>query len=137
VFAGVVHAPDGSGMKLAAMIVCHTDPATAERDLAPFRQFGSPIMVEVGPMPYPVMNTLLDAAYPVGALNYWLSSFTTGMSDDLIDTVVRRFESVPSPMTAIIFEHFHGAVTRIAPEATAIPHREPGCNLLLPSDIAP
>ncbi len=67
-FAGVVHAPDGSGMKLAAMIVCHTDPATAERDLAPFR---------------------------------------------------------------------HGAVTRVAPEATAIPHREPGFNLLLPSDIAP
>ena len=28
-------------------------------------------------MPYPVMNTLLDAAYPAGALNYWLSSFTT------------------------------------------------------------
>ncbi len=133
-FAGVVHAPDGSGMKLAAMIVCHTDPDTAERDLAPFRAFGSPIMVEVGPMPYPVMNTLLDAAYPVGALNYWLSSFTTGMSDDLIDTVVRRFESVPSPMTAIIFEHFHGAVTRIAPDATAIPHREAGFNLLLPSE---
>jgi hypothetical protein len=29
VFAGLVHAPDGSGMKLAAMIVCHTDPANA------------------------------------------------------------------------------------------------------------
>ena len=29
VFAGVVHAPDGSGMKLAAMIVCHTATPTA------------------------------------------------------------------------------------------------------------
>jgi FAD/FMN-containing dehydrogenase len=85
-------------------------------------------------MPYPVMNTLLDAAYPAGALNYWLSNFTTGLSDDLIDTVVRRFESVPSPMTAIIFEHFHGAVTRIAPEDAAVPHREAGFNLLLPSE---
>ncbi len=28
-------------------------------------------------MPYPVMNTLIDAGYPSGALNYWLSSFTT------------------------------------------------------------
>jgi hypothetical protein len=34
-------------------------------------------MTQVGPMPYPVMNTLLDAGYPKGALNYWLSSFTT------------------------------------------------------------
>ncbi len=39
----------------------------------------------------------------------------------------------PSPMTAILFEHFHGAVTRIAPTATAVPHREPGWNLLIPS----
>jgi FAD/FMN-containing dehydrogenase len=36
-------------------------------------------------------------------------------------------------MTAILFEHFHGAVTRIAPTATAVPHREPGWNLLIPA----
>ena len=52
--------------------------ARRRRDLAPFKSWGSPLMVEVGPMPYPVMNTLLDAAYPAGALNYWLSSFTRG-----------------------------------------------------------
>ncbi len=134
VFAGLVHAPDGSGHKLAAMVVCHTDPDRADRDLAPFLGFGSPLMAQVGPMPYPVMNTLLDDGYPAGALNYWLSSFTTGLSDDLIDTVVERFESVPSPMSVILFEHFHGAVTRIAPSAAAVPHREQGFNLLLPSE---
>jgi FAD/FMN-containing dehydrogenase len=135
VFAAVVHAPDGSGMKLAAMVVFHTgDPAQAERDIAPFTSWGSPAVVDVGPMPYPVINTLLDAAYPKGALNYWLSSFTTGMPDGLIDTVVERFASVPSPMTAILFEHFHGAVTRVGPTETAVPHREEGWNLLLPSE---
>lgn len=135
VFAGLVHAPDGSGLKLAAMVVFHTgDPADAERDLAPFKAWGRPLMVEVGPMPYPVMNTLLDAAYPKAALNYWLSSFTTGLSDGLIETLMDRFASVPSPMTAILFEHFHGAVTRIGPTDTAVPHRDTGWNLLLPSE---
>ena len=135
VFAAVVHAPDGSGLKLSAMVVFHTgDPADAERDLAPFKAWGSPLMVEVGPMPYPVMNTLLDAAYPKGALNYWLSSFTTGLSDELIEAMIERFAVVPSPMTAILLEHFHGAVTRIGPTDTAIPHREVGWNLLLPSE---
>ena len=82
VFAGLVYAPDGSGMQLAAMVVCHTgDPEEAERDLAPFKEWGSPAMVEVGPMPYPVMNTLLDDGPGSGALNYWLSSFTSGLSD--------------------------------------------------------
>jgi FAD/FMN-containing dehydrogenase len=134
VFAVLAHAPDGSGLKLAAMVVFHTgDPEQAERDLAPFKDWGSPLMVQVGPMPYPVMNTILDAGYPTGSLNYWLSSFTRGLSDGLIDTMVERFESVPSPMTAILLEHFHGAVTRIGVTDTAVPHRAEGWNLLIPS----
>jgi len=133
-FARLVHAPDGSGMKLSALIVCHTgDPAQAEEELAPIKSFGSPLMVEVGPMPYPVMNTLLDAGYPPGLLNYWLSNFTRGLDDALLDTMIERFETVPSPMTAIVIEHFHGEVTRIDPSAIPVPHREPGWNLLIPS----
>ena len=134
VFAAVVHAPDGSGTKIGGMVVFHTgDPGQAERDLAPFKSWGSPLMVEVGPMPYPVMNTLLDDAYPAGSLNYWLSSFTTGLPDALIDTMLERFATVPSPMSAILLEHFHGAVTRVGPTETAVPHRDEGWNLLLPS----
>src|SRR5215211_2807391 len=134
VFAGLVHAPDGSGAKLAALVVFHAGEAdAAERDLAPFMAFGSPLMAEVGRMPYPVMNTLLDGGFPDGALNYWLSSFTRGLPDALIDTAVERFASTPSPMTSMLFEHFHGAVTRVGPTETAVPHREPGWNLLIPS----
>ncbi len=134
VFAAVVHAPDGSGMKIAGMVVFHTGtPEEAERELAPFKSWGSPLMVEVGPMPYPAMNTILDDGYPAGSLNYWLSSFTAGIPDELIDVIVDRFQTVPSPMTAILLEQFHGAVCRVGVEETAVPHREPGWNLLIPS----
>ena len=134
VFAALVHAPDGSGAKLAALVVFHTgDDAEAERELEPFRNWGSPLVVEVGRMPYPVMNTLLDGGFPDGALNYWLSSFTRGLSDELIDTAVERFATVPSPMSAVLLEHFHGAVTRVGATDTAVPHREVGWNLVLPS----
>jgi FAD/FMN-containing dehydrogenase len=116
------------------MVVFHTGtPVEAERELAPFKEWGSPLVVEVGPMPYPVMNTILDANYETGTLNYWLSSFTSGITDDVISVAVERFQSVPSPMTAILFEHFHGAVCRVAVEDTAVPHRQEGWNLLLPS----
>lgn len=68
VSAGLMHAPDGSGAKLAALVVCHAgDPDTAAQELTPFLSFGSPLMTEVGPMPYPQMNTLLDAGYPTGS----------------------------------------------------------------------
>ena len=89
-------------------------------------------MVEVGPMPYWVMNTILDAGFPKGLRNYWLSSFTTGLPDGLIDTVVERYETVPSQGT-ILLEHFHGAVCRVGVTDTAVPHREPGWNLVLPT----
>ncbi len=134
VFAAVVHAPDGSGMKIAGMIVFHTGtPEEAERELAPIKAWGSPLMVEVGPMPYAAMNTVLDDGYPAGSFNYWLSSFTAGIPDELIDVMVERFQTVPSPMTAILLEQFHGAVCRVGVEETAVPHREPGWNLLIPS----
>lgn len=134
VFAALAHAPDGSGLKLGALAVFHTgDPEQAERDLAPFKEWGSPAVVDVARMPYPVMNTLLDAGYPAGALNYWLSSFVQDLSDGFIDTMVERFAAVPSPMTAILLEHFHGAVTRVGVADTAVPHRREGWNVFIPS----
>ena len=48
--------------------------------------------------------------------------------------MAERFASVPSPMTAMLLEHFHGAVTRIGPTDTAVPHCEEGWNLLIPSE---
>jgi FAD/FMN-containing dehydrogenase len=134
VFGGLIHAPDGSGMPLAALVLCHAGaPERARGEVQPLLEWGSPALVEVGPMPYPVMNTLLDDGYPRGSLNYWKSTFTRGLEDGLIDEMAGRFESCPSPMGAILLEHYHGAVTRVAPDATAVPHRAPGYNLLLPT----
>jgi FAD/FMN-containing dehydrogenase len=134
VFGGLVHAPGSSDLRLAAMVVCHAGPAEqAQKDLAPLREFGQPLMVELGPMPYAVMNTLLDDGYPRGALNYWKSSFVESLDDELIDLAIERFETTPSPLNAILFEHFHGAVTRVGVSDTAVPHREVGYNLLMPS----
>ncbi|MGH3064887.1 MAG: FAD-binding oxidoreductase [Gaiellaceae bacterium] len=134
VFAALVHAPDGSGMKVAAFAICHTGSVDdAERDIAPLRAFGSPVISHVGPMPYPVMNTLLDDAFPRGALYYWKSSFVKDLDDALIDTAVEQFATTPSPMNVILFEHFHGAVSRVAATETAMPQRGPGYNLLIPT----
>jgi len=134
VFAVMAHAPDGSGLKIAAMAVFHTGTEEeAERDLAPFKEWGDPIVVEVHRMPYPVMNTLLDAGYPWPSFNYWLSNFTTGLDDALIDAAYEQFKTTPSPMNVILFEHFHGAVCRVGETDTAVPHRREGFNFVLTS----
>ena len=130
--AGLVHAPDGSGVKLAAVVVCHCGAEEqANEDLKPLLEFGEPAMIDVGPMPYPVLNTILDAAFPKEALNYWKSSFLRDLEDDLIDLMTASFEVAPSPMSSVLLEHFHGAVSRIGETATAWPHRTPGFNLVI------
>ena len=132
VFCGLVHAPDGSGTKLCALPLCHSgELGQAEADLAPLRQFGPPLLDLVEPMPYPVVNTMLDDGFPKGALNYWKSAFFTELSDAAVQTMVDAFEAAPSIMTGMVIEHFHGAVCRVDPTATAFPFREPGYNLVL------
>jgi len=134
-FAGLLHAPDGSGVRLAVTTACHCGPLVeAEAALRPIKKFGSPVMDTIGPTSYEATNTMLDAGFPRGALNYWKSSFLEGLTDEAIDTLVARFAACPSPMSGLVLEHFHGAATRVGVGETAVPHRREGYNLLVVSE---
>ena len=134
-FAGLIHAPDGSGTKLAAIVACHCGSlADGETAVRPLKQFGTPLMDAMGPIPYCQLNGMLDGAYPKGALNYWKSSFLAQLSDTGIDTLVDCFARCPTPMGQLLLEHFHGAVTRINVADTAFPHRAGGYNLVVLSE---
>jgi FAD/FMN-containing dehydrogenase len=132
VFGGLVHAPDGSGTKLVAMVVCHCgSPSDAERAMQPIKSFGSPIMDGIGAVSYTQMNTMLDDGFPKGALNYWKSNFISTLSDEAIRAMIDCFADCPTPMGQLLLEHFHGAVTRVGVTETAFPHRSVGYNLLV------
>jgi FAD/FMN-containing dehydrogenase len=131
-WAALVHAPDGSGTKLAAFAVCHAgDPAQADVDLEPFRSWGAPAMTMVDRMPYPAINRMLDAGFPKGARSYWKSSFLRTLSDDAIDAIADGFAAAPSSMSGIVIEHLHGAPTRVPLDATPAPFRDVGYDLLV------
>jgi FAD/FMN-containing dehydrogenase len=130
-----VHAPDGSGEKLAALVLCHCGSlAAGEAAVRPIKEFGTPALDGAGPIPYSELNAMLDAAYPPGALNHWKSSFLSGLSDDAIRTMIDRFAACPTPMGQLLLEHFHGAVTRVGATDTAFPHRAEGYNMLVLSE---
>jgi FAD/FMN-containing dehydrogenase len=132
VFAGLIHAPDGSGAKLSGIVACHCGSlAAGETAVRPLKQFGTPAMDAIGPMPYCQLNGMLDAAYPKGALNYWKSNFLAQLSDDVIDTMIACFAKCPTPMGQVLLERFHGAATRVGASDTAFPHRTGGYNFLV------
>lgn len=132
---GVLHAPDGSGAKLVAIIAgwCGS-VADGEAAVRPLKEFGTPVMDAFGPMQYAELNQMLDGGFPRGALNYWKSTFVRDISDQVIDTVIDVFADCPAPMSGMLFERWHGATQRVAADATAYGLRELGDNLLIAAE---
>jgi FAD/FMN-containing dehydrogenase len=130
--AGLLTAPDGSGHKIVGIVVCHCGSlAEGEKAVAQIKAFGPPVMDAMGPLPYCAQNSLLDAAFPRGALNYWKSQFLTDLSDSAIEVLVDRLAACPSPMSQIVIEHFHGRASRVPVAETACTMRVTGFNVVI------
>jgi FAD/FMN-containing dehydrogenase len=126
----LIHAPDGSGEKLVAIVAGHCGSlAEGEAALRPFKEFGSPNLDTMGPISYCELNSLFDAGLPRGALNYWKSQFMDRLTDDAIRIMAERFASCESPMSQIFIEHFHGAACRVPVSETAFAMRRTGFNV--------
>jgi FAD/FMN-containing dehydrogenase len=131
--AGLLTAPDGA-TKIVGMLLAHSGQMAAGEALAkPIKAFGSPVMDVMGPIPYCAQNSLLDAAFPKGALNYWKAQFLKELSDDAIRTMVECAAAAPSPMSQMVLEHFHGKASRIPVSETACAMRLGGFNLVIAS----
>ena len=121
-YAALLHTPDGQ--PVAAIATCYCgDVAEGERVLAPLRSFGPPLVDAIQPMPFPLMQTLLDAAVPDGHQNYWKSAFLRELSDEAIDVLVRHANQATSPLTAVLVEQYGGAASRIPEQETAFAQR--------------
>ena len=68
-----------------------------ERVLAPLRRFGSSVADTIAPISYTTQQTMLDEAFPYGRLNYWKSSLTDHLSDEVIEALVEYARKKPSP----------------------------------------
>lgn len=132
VFAAMMHAPDGT--PVVAFIMCYNGPADeGERAIAAIRSFATPVAGEVGPMPYSALQGMLDEGFPSGLQVHWRSEFINTISDEFIEGAVSAFERVPSPLSALLLEHFGGAVSRVPRDATAFDQRDSEYNFVIVS----
>jgi hypothetical protein len=119
------------GVPVVALMCCYCgDIIAGEQVLRPLRTFGPPLADEIKPMAYQALQSMLNEAYPPGLYNYYKSHYVAQISDELIDTVIDCFANIPSAMSALGFEQFGGAVSRVRVEDTAFRHRD------APYDIA-
>ncbi|HEY7498603.1 MAG TPA: FAD-binding oxidoreductase [Vicinamibacterales bacterium] len=122
VAAVLLTGPDGhKGCGLAAAYAGSVDEGMAA--IAPLKKFGTPVVDVLGPIPYLGQQSLIDAAMPPNLLNYWKAEFVRDLSDALIDATVDAYSRVVAPLSSVLFFPIHGAASKVAPDATAFPHR--------------
>lgn len=104
-----------------------------ERALRPLRELGVPIVDQSGVTPYLSVQTAFDAFLPAGRRYYWKSLYLERLSDEVIDFVVKRAGTTPSPQTLMILRQLGGAMARVPEQATAFGDRTAPFNLSIDS----
>ena len=117
--------PEWHGRDVVVFALCYAgDAGEGMRALEPIRALGSPIAEAIGVQPFAAWQQAFDPLLTPGARNYWKSHDFNSLSDEAIDVVVDFAGRLPGPECEIFLAHLGGAVNRVAPDATAYPHRD-------------
>lgn len=122
---------DDSGRPVFNVGLCWSgNPEELDAVLRPLRDTG-PVADNVAPTGYCALQSAHDGGFPRGQNHYWKSSFCSDLTDDAVDTLLHFAAEMPSPASGIGMQQLHGAAARVAPSATAFPHRRPQSELLI------
>lgn len=115
---GMATLPD-VGSIIAVDIVFNGDPAAGEKELAPLRRIGTPILDAVTMQDYSVMQTNNDIAFGHGIRSYAKNGMVKEFTQGLVDAMVEAYD----PRVFVGNHVAGGAVKRVGELDTAFPHR--------------
>ncbi len=117
--------PEAHGTKVLSLLQCFAgDIEEGERVLAPLSGYGNPLGDAVMARPFVEAQALLDEVYAKGMRNYWASANCHDLSDTVIDALVARAATMPTPQSDMLICQLGGAIGDVADDATAYPHRD-------------
>jgi FAD/FMN-containing dehydrogenase len=113
------------GQTLLGILVIHCgDLAEGERVVRPLKEIGPPSVDMVGPVPYLVLQRLLDQAAPRGWRWYSGGEHLAGLTDAAIDVIVDHAPQGLDPLSQLIVFRHGGAVSRVHDGDTAVGNRD-------------
>ncbi|MGI8890947.1 MAG: FAD-binding oxidoreductase [Chthoniobacterales bacterium] len=111
--------------KMCAIIWGCTAPIEeAERRFNAIREFKKPALDMVGPIPFPVFQSLFDGLFPPGLQWYWRADFVQELSDEAIKEHLRFAEQMPTVQFTMHLYPINGAAARVGKDETAWSHRD-------------
>jgi FAD/FMN-containing dehydrogenase len=106
---------EARGQPAIGVIYCYVgSPEEGMAAAAPLREFGSPAVDVIQPMPYAALQMMLDAGNPHGIREYFKVDWLNALSDETIDVVLEQAEKLPAPFGQLILAPMGGAVGRRA-----------------------
>ncbi|HEY9244447.1 MAG TPA: FAD-binding oxidoreductase [Streptosporangiaceae bacterium] len=109
------------------------EPDVGRELLAALRDDLGPVASELTVTPFRAIQTEGDEFFGPGLLSYVKATFAAGLSPDLIDVVIAQGQRLGSEVSQIELLSLGGAITRVAPDATAFPHRDAGWLINIPA----
>jgi hypothetical protein len=91
--------------------------------LKPIESWPKPLLVGIGPMPLPVVQSLFDGLYPAGFQWYWKADFVNHLSDEAIAQHLKHGPEMPSMFSTMHLYPINGAVHKVAATDTAFSYR--------------
>jgi FAD/FMN-containing dehydrogenase len=112
------------GQKVAVFVAVSAGPVEeADGLVADFRKVAEPIADLLGPMPYGVIQSLLDPLWPKGIQSYFKSTNLARLDDELIGKFVEFHHDAPGPQCEIHVHQMGGAIARVGDDDTAFAER--------------
>jgi hypothetical protein len=123
-----------AGEPTVSIAVCYCGPIDeGDQVLRPLRTFQSRVEDGIQPIPYTVLQSARDEGFPFGRLHYWKSSWLRDLTGGAIETLMEFLPHMPSPASGVGLQQMHGSASRVAPSATAFPHRAEQYDFLIGS----
>jgi FAD/FMN-containing dehydrogenase len=112
------------GRKVVAFLGLSTGPVDEGESLVrPLREVAEPIADLCGPMPYEMMQSLIDPLWPKGLQAYFKAANLNRLDDGLIDRLCAAHLAAPGPQCEIHVHQMGGAIARVPDGSTAFPER--------------
>jgi FAD/FMN-containing dehydrogenase len=112
------------GRKVAALIAASTGPVDEGDGLVrALRDVGEPIADLLGPMPYHVIQTLIDPLWVKGIHSYFKATNLARLDDELVGRLCELHLAAPGPQCEIHVHQMGGALGRVGAGATAFAER--------------
>jgi FAD/FMN-containing dehydrogenase len=112
------------GKKVAAFIATSAGPVEEGNDhVSEFRDVAEPVADLLGPMPYTVIQTLIDPLWTKGTHAYFKATNLARLDDELIDRLSELHRQAPGPQCEIHVHQMGGAVAQVGDGDTAFAER--------------